>query len=375
MENTGTGVAIDEILFEIINGVGCITLNRSHAENAMTQGQALAMSEALHRWAVDDAVFAVIMRGTAGGEAFCAGTDLPGLHAAWKANDLGRMAAISWAERQLEQQIHTFPKPCVALIQGLVAGCGAALVVHGSHRVTAGSGRFSVPESGAGISLSVSGTYFLPRFPGRVGLYLALTGERVGAADMLDIGVTTHHIPDHRLDEVVDALLMVGLEASTVRDPHGAISCILDAYHEDPGVPVLRRHRPVLDRCFTAASVEAIVAALAQDGGDWALATRAELMTRSPFGLKLAFRRIQAGACLDFERAMILECRVAAHLATHPDFGSALDAAVRGDSHYPAWHPPKLVDIDQKTIDSCFHPLAAEDTAFPCDPPNQPPIG
>src|SRR5215213_9905276 len=195
-----------EIICETKGGAGLMTLNRPQALNALTLEMVRAMRRALDQWADDPQVTRVVVTG-AGERAFCAGGDIRRLY------DLGRAgrrdeALGFWREEYaLNILIKRYPKPYVALVDGLVMGGGVGVSLHGSHRIAGDRYAFAMPEVGIGFFPDVGATYALPRLPGRMGLYLALTGERARAADALWLGLATHAAPSDAFEDVQAALI------------------------------------------------------------------------------------------------------------------------------------------------------------------------
>ena len=194
----------EDVLFEAQHGVGTITLNRPKALNALTLDMIHRISPQLAAWQEDSTVKAVVIRG-AGERAFCAGGDV---RAVWEAGRQGdRMTEDFFREEyRLNRLIHTFAKPYVALIDGITMGGGVGLSVHGSHRIAGDRTMLAMPEVGIGLFPDVGGSYFLPRLPGRLGLFLALTGWRLHAADAIHCGVATDYVPSDRVDDLMAAL-------------------------------------------------------------------------------------------------------------------------------------------------------------------------
>ena len=196
---------MDEILFEVVGAVGRVTLNRPKALNALTLAMTRELDARLIDWAADERIAAVVVEG-AGDRAFCAGGDIRALYASMTTPGDRFSATFYREEYTLNHRIHAYPKPYIALIDGVVMGGGVGVSVHGSHRVVTENVLFAMPETGIGLFPDVGATHFLPRIPGALGMYLGLTGARLRAADVMYAGVGTHFVPRARLGELVDAL-------------------------------------------------------------------------------------------------------------------------------------------------------------------------
>ncbi|MDX1576411.1 MAG: enoyl-CoA hydratase/isomerase family protein, partial [Kiloniellales bacterium] len=315
---TGT----DEILFERRGALAVATLNRPDALNALTLGMIRQLAPRLRDWADDPAVAAVLVTG-AGDRAFCAGGDL---RAFWDLRHGDRLEAGVFfrEEYRLNRQVFTFPKPYVAVIDGIVMGGGVGLSVHGRHRVASERTRFAMPETGIGLFPDVGASYVLPRLPGELGLYLGLTGRRLDAADCLYCGIATHYVAAAGLPALESALAEIAVGETA----DAAVAEILDRASSDPGPSALAEDRDAIDRCFAQDSVEDIVAALEAEGTNWARHTLEGLQACSPTSLKLTFRQIRKGSGMDFDAALAMEFRLSqACLAGH-DFLEGIRAVV-----------------------------------------------
>ena len=194
-----------EVLFERRGTAGIVTLNRPAALNAVTSGMVRLLHAQLAAWRDDPAVTRVLVT-AAGDRAFSAGGDLRGIYEAARAGRQQDSLAFWRDEYRLNAAIKNYPKPYVALIDGIVMGGGAGLSVHGSHRVAGDRFLFAMPEVGIGFFPDVGATWFLPRLPGEFGAYCALTGERLKPADGIAVGVATHHVASARFGDLIDAL-------------------------------------------------------------------------------------------------------------------------------------------------------------------------
>ncbi|MBW7849196.1 MAG: enoyl-CoA hydratase/isomerase family protein [Rhodospirillales bacterium] len=342
----------DEIIFEVRHGIGKILLNRPQALNALTFSQIRAMDRQLRAWAEDRSVRAVTIEG-AGEKAFCAGGDIRAIYESRQREEFGALADFYREEYILNHFIKTFPKPYIALIDGIVMGGGVGVSIHGSHRIATERTLFAMPETGIGLFPDVGGTYFLSRCPGQIGMYLGLTGARLKAADSLYAELATHHVPTQRLPEIEQALWLEDVESEL----YATVSCILDAYHEDPGPAPLAEHREAIDRCFGEPSLDAIFQALAEEGTTWADEVLAGLRTKSPTSLLVTFKQIRLGAKLDFEQAMRIEYRLSQRFMAGHDFFEGVRAVIIDKDQKPRWRPASLDELSTEDIDAYFAPL------------------
>jgi enoyl-CoA hydratase len=334
----------DDVLFERRGAAGIITLNRPKALNALTQDMCLRIKAQLEDWAKDTNIKTVVIRGQ-GERAFCAGGDIRALYESGKA---GTPYALDFYrdEYRLDAAIKHFPKPYVALVHGIVMGGGVGVSVHGSYRIAAESAVFAMPETGIGLFPDVGGSYFLPRCPGQVGMYLALTGARLKTTDCLYAGVATHFVPQAKWDTLLERLAN-----GTAPDQ------ALDGLSDNVPDTFLETHRHSIDSIFTLESVEAILAALDAEGTDWAGETAATLRSKSPTSLKVTFRQIREGARLEFDDCMRMEYRMVNRIVAGHDFYEGVRAAIIDKDGAPQWQPADLAGVGESAVDAYFAPL------------------
>ncbi|HEX2656399.1 MAG TPA: enoyl-CoA hydratase/isomerase family protein [Xanthobacteraceae bacterium] len=343
-----------EILFDRRGAAGVITLNRPQALNAVTHGMVRALASQLSQWADDPAIAHVVVTGN-GGRAFSAGGDIRAVH------DLGRAgrqaeALPFWREEYvLNAMIKRYPKPYIALIDGIVMGGGVGISVHGSHRVAGDNLLFAMPEVGIGFFPDVGGTWFLPRMPGEMGTYCALTGDRLKAGDALATGIATHYVASSRFPELIEAL--------TGKVP---IDAILSAFSTKlDGGPVMNR-RGAIDRLFTGDRVETILDALDAEAeteshdADWARMSAKTIRAKSPTSLKLALAQVRRGREWTFDECMRAEFRIVSRVIYDQDFYEGVRAAIIDKDNAPHWRPEKLADVSDADIERHFAPLADE---------------
>ncbi len=291
-----------EVLFAREGVAGIVTLNRPKALNALTLDMVRAIHPQLRAWAVDPAVRLVIIEG-AGEKAFCAGGDIRALHDWGRAGDRN-VIDFYREEYRLNTFIKHYPKPYVALMDGIDMGGGVGLSVHGSHRIATERLVFAMPETGIGLFPDVGGTWFLPRCPGEIGMYLALTGERLKAADAIYAGIADVFVPSERLAGLRNRLA-AGEPVETVS---GSLS-------GDAGTPPLAQNREAIDRHFSKESVAGILASLKADGSEWAARVAAIIEAKSPVSTLVTYRQVREGRRLGLRG--LHEARVPANEPLH----------------------------------------------------------
>jgi enoyl-CoA hydratase len=350
-----------EILLGRKGGLAILTINRPQALNALTLANYRDIDPALCEWAADESVHAVVVRG-AGDRAFCAGGDVRAVYEAGRGiSENPDLTAVFFCEEyQLIRRIHHFPKPYLAIIDGITMGGGAGISVNGAYRIATERTLFAMPETGIGLFPDVGATRFLNRCPGHVGRYLGLTGAHVNAADALYCGFATHAVKHDSVEALLDELS---------REHTPAEDC-LRRFAADPGPAPLAALQPAIDRCFAGDSVEAILDALAAEsaaGGadaEWAEETRAGLLTKSPISLKITLRQLMLGRDYDLETALALEYRLTQHVMAGHDFYEGVRAMLIDRDRTPKWRPATLAEVTDSMLDEYFTPIGDRELRF-----------
>lgn len=314
--------------------LGLLTLKRPEALNALSLAMVEALAAALDAWAADDGVAVVAIRGE-GPRAFCAGGDIR----AWVSEGPDAALAFLRAEYRLNHRIATYPRPVVALMHGVTMGGGAGLSVHAKYRVADPGLVFAMPEAHIGFIPDIGSSWFLPRCPGGIGLYLALTAGRIGQGDVLAAGLADRAVAAAEFDRLLDRL-------AQGEAPDRAIDTVAGR----PGPAPLAAEGARLAALFSAPSVEAILERLARDGGDFARATAAAIRANSPTSLKLAFQLLRRGAALPLRDCLQQEYDAAAMLLRRPDLREGVRAAVLDKDRSPKWQPSSLAAVTDDEV-------------------------
>ena len=340
--------ASSDIVFARRGAAGIVTLDRPAALNAITHDMVRALQRQFDAWAHDGAVTRVIVT-AAGGRAFSAGGDIRALY------DLGRSGCHAEAlkffreEYTLNAAIKRYPKPYVSLIDGIVMGGGFGVSVHGSHRVAGDRFQFAMPEVGIGFFPDVGATWVLPRLPGEIGTWCALTGERMTTADGVGSGTATHHVRSERFPDLLDALC-----------GNVSVDALLAAFAEPAAEGPVMARRGAIDALFAGSRVEDILSALDAAGDDWSKATAATIRKKSPTSLKLALAQVRGGADWSFEDCMKAEFRIVSRIVHGHDFYEGVRAAIVDKDNAPTWSPASLAAVDDAEVERHFAPLDDE---------------
>ena len=343
-----------EVITRVEGAVGRITLNRPKALHALTTNMCRLMTEALVAW-IDDSKVRLVLIDHAGERGFCAGGDIRML-AESGAGD-GKLAReFFFTEYRLNAQLHDYPKTLVAIMDGVTMGGGVGLSRPCRFRVATERTTFAMPETGIGLFPDVGGGWYLSRMSDHIGLWLALTGARIKAADCELTCIAT---------DFVDSAQLPALKAAILAEPD-AIETVLTEFEGDAGRPPLAAHIDEIARLFAGDSVEAIVAALGGAGTDWAREQLAILATKSPQTMKVAFHQLKQGAAMTrFADNMAMEYRIGARVVQRHDFLEGVRAVIVDKDNAPKWEPPTLEAVSETLIEGIFAPLPSADEWTP----------
>tara|TARA_B100000676_G_C18082549_1_gene852330 strand:- start:1756 stop:2796 length:1041 start_codon:yes stop_codon:yes gene_type:complete len=340
-----------EIIFDLRDGIAQVTLNRPQALNALTLNMVRIFDSQLAAWELDDAVRGIVVRG-AGDKAFCAGGDIQKLY------EGGPKSLITQEffreEYRLNWRIHNYPKPYIAIMDGITMGGGVGLSVHASTRIAADNTVFAMPETGIGLFPDVGGSWFLPRLPGELGMYMAMTGARLKSADCIYAEICDAYLPNDRHEDFIMALRA-----------GERVDYALARLSIAPGPAPLAEVRDAIDLCFSGRSVEEIVMALKADGSEWSTNQLSIMAGKSPTAQKVAYRQLQEGAALDFDGCMVMEYRLSQVFMEGGDIFEGIRAVVVEKDMSPKWSPASLSDLSDADVARYFTPLGERDLTFP----------
>lgn len=338
----------DDILFETRGYAGFVTLNRPRALNALTHGMVLALARQLSAWSTDERVRHVVIRG-AGNKAFCAGGDIKSVYDSKKSRQTN-LSEFFRDEYLLNARIKSYPKPYIALIDGIVMGGGVGVSVHGSHRVGSENTMFAMPETGIGFFPDVGGTFFLPRMPKATGAYCAMSAGRLRQADAIATGVLTHSFAKESV-----AALESTLETAV------DVDAALVAFKTDAGDSELMARAGLIEAIFSADSVSGVMDRLDASEDAWAHKTAAAIREKSPTSVHIAFEQNRRGAKLDFNACMRLEYRIVCHILEQEDFFEGVRALLIDKDQAPRWKPDQLDQVDSAALAAYFEEPASGD--------------
>ena len=351
---------------EVRGQTGFITLQRSAALNSLSLDMVRAITQCLLDWRDDTKIAAVVIRSSSE-KAFCAGGDIRFFYQKGIATATGGSALIEDffnEEYALNHLIHHYPKPYVALMDGVVMGGGMGIAQAGPEariRVVTERTKMAMPEVAIGLFPDVGGSFFLSRAPGKVGTYLGVTGETIVAADALYANLADVFVPSTELPAL---LALLETASSTSLQERIRQFAAPFATQADPALSRLAAERAAIEQHFGMPSVAAIMASLAADASEFSGKTLTTMQKRSPLMMCVTFSQIQHGAalnvadCLRMERTMVRRC------FEHGEVMEGIRALVIDKDHQPQWNPSSLDQVTAAMTEKFFEP-AWPDYAHP----------
>ncbi|WP_267626017.1 3-hydroxyisobutyryl-CoA hydrolase [Gordonia sputi] len=341
------------VLIDVVGRIGQITLNRPASINALDNSMALSMHDALRAWARDPEIDAVVVAG-AGERGLCAGGDIAAIHrdasrlSAGGGDDAAAAESPSgrfWAdEYRLNLDISTYPKPYVAIMDGIVMGGGVGISAHGNTRVVTDRTRLGMPEVGIGFVPDVGGTFLLSGVPDELGTFAALTGGTLSGADAIVMGLADHYVPAENLDVFRDAIVSDGVDAAVAR------------YAVTPPASALDSERDWIREAFAADTVSEIIERCRAVGAESADRAADRIASKSPASLAATLYVLRHRDS-DLAAALRREYRVSLRFLQHPDMAEGIRAQVIDKDRTPAWTSDPASAA--ASLDAVFAPLPA----------------
>ncbi len=352
-----------EVVVRIEGFAGRITLNRPRALNALTADMCETIHDALMAWLDNDGVGSVLID-HAGERGFCAGGDIR-IVAESGAGDGAEARRFFANEYRMNALLQAYPKPVVAVMDGITMGGGVGISMPARYRVATERTVWAMPEGDIGLFPDVGAGWYLPRLPGEAGTWLALTGARLRAADCRALGIATHVVPSDRIDALKAAIISVRpRECGDPSSQSDLLSELMDPRirgdeRTAESVGPITELLPAINRLFAHDKVEAVMAALLVDASDWASAQQAIIARKCPTTLKVALRLVREGARrANFAEEMEVEYRVAVRMSARHDFIEGVRALIVDKDNAPRWEPDSLAGVTDAMVDAIFAPLS-----------------
>lgn len=330
-----------EVTFETAGALGVINLDRPDALNALTEDMVNAITRQLALWHCDTAIDAVVVRAVPG-RAFCAGGDIRHVAEAVSASGVSAIEPFFAQEYRMNWRIHSYSKPYISLIDGIVMGGGVGLSVHGQYRIMTERALFAMPETGIGMFPDVGGSYFLPRLPGRLGYLLGLSGRSLTGADCVAAGIGTHFVPSSDLPALFDRLAAVrdGSYEDVLRAASQSFSALDDLIAE-------------ADDLFAHADLNVMLEKIGRKDAE----LMADLGKKSPFALAVTKRQLDQGSSRDFQSCMRMEFDMVRRVLAFPDFGEGVRALIIDKDKQPRWRYKQIADVPADEVGRVFEPM------------------
>ncbi len=362
------------VLFEIIPAsdgkkIAVATLNAEKSLNSLSLAMIDLLQPQLTQWENDDSIACVVLRGS-GDKAFCAGGDVVQMRNSALAGD-NVAAEFFELEYRLDYHIHTYQKPFILWGNGIVMGGGLGLMCGASHRVVTATSRIAMPEITIGLYPDVGGTWFLHRSPGKTGLFLALTGASINAADALFIGMADRFVAHEKYAEVLAALAATAWSSDTAQRA-GQVSHVLRSFEAQASAQlsasVVREHYDLIQQLCDGDHIEAVVAnILAWRGEDkWMERAVKTLANGCPTSVYLTDEQFKRGKYLSLRVAFQLELILSVNCMRFPNFREGVRALLIDKDHAPKFEPATLNAVTPEFVAAHFvapwgnapHPLA-----------------
>lgn len=342
----------DDIHIRKTGKAGRITLTRPQALNAMTYDMCMGIGEALDAWQ-DDASVELVIIDAEGSKSFCAGGDIADLYKTGMASDFAYGQKFWADEYRINAKIKNYPKPYVAIMDGIVMGGGVGISAHGSHRIVTENTLFAMPECGIGLVPDVGGNFFLARVQGSIGEYLGATGARLKASDCIYAGIADFYVADENLAELVSHL-----------EETGNLDAINDFSRECiPGD--LAVNQKTIDIHFSKRDAVSILSSLEADGDDWEM-NAAKLMRRNcPLSVACGVEIVRKARKVDsIEDVLKLEYRFTYRAMEHGNFLEGIRAQIIDKDRNPNWNPASLEELTRDKISLMLSSLGQDELKF-----------
>jgi enoyl-CoA hydratase/carnithine racemase len=339
--------------------LGVVVLDRQQALNALTRGMVRELSDHLRRWKDDPEVEAVLVKAVPG-RAFCAGGDVRAVVETVRREGVAAALPFFRDEYRLNWRIARFPKPYVALLNGVTMGGGCGISIHGTHRIATEHTLLAMPETAIGFFPDIGATFFLNACPPGVGMFLGLTGTRLGAADALTAGLATHFVPAARLLELEARLVAAG--------PGEVASALAEALGDFAAAPsepgTLEERLATIRAIFEAESFAELVARLEREPTGWGRAQLAKMREGSPLAVRLTFAQLRRGRGASLEEALRMEYRMVRHVLESGEFAEGVRALLIDKDKTPRWRHRSFDEVDEAEIERFFAPIPEGDLVF-----------
>ena len=329
----------NDVLFRVDDNVGKATINRPEQLNALTLDMIRALDDKLAEWANDKSIRAAMIFGT-GDKAFCAGGDIRALYEAGKGSNRALLSEFFWHEYRMNYRIAIYPKPLIAVMDGLIMGGGAGIGLNAPVRVATERAIFSMPECSIGLFPDVGAAHFLQRCPGEIGIFLALTGLRLRTAGLSWSGLITDTCP---------TVYAAGLMPETV-----------SIHNKTTRGADIAKLQPAVDMCFSLNSLDAVITALKNRGDPGSMDSLNLLDRGSPTSLRVTFDHMRRMRGKDLAAVLKEDWRISQHMMAGTEFFEGVRAILIERDNKTKWAPAQLSGVTNDMIAPFFDKLPGQ---------------
>ncbi|MFZ6750648.1 enoyl-CoA hydratase/isomerase family protein [Undibacterium sp. Ren11W] len=349
----------NHILSSIQNRIGFITLDRPKALNSLSLEMVRNITATLLQWQENDEVAAVFIHSSSE-KSFCAGGDIRFFYDVGTATPKGDSALLEdffSEEYALNHLIHFYPKPYVALLNGVVMGGGMGIAQAGKNcrlRIVTERTKMAMPEVNIGLFPDVGGSYFLARSPGEIGTYLGMTGDIINAADAMYAELADVYIPTTALTTLMDLL------RTTNSDDIRVLIREFATQYADQAIPeqsTLAKNRAAIDLHFAGKDVKKVLQSLALDQSEFGLQASALMQKRSPLLMAVTLEQLRRGADMTVAECLRMERTMVRHCFKHGEVLEGVRALVVDKDNAPRWSPATQELVDESLILGFFEPV------------------
>lgn len=346
--------------------IGRLTLNKPKALNALDLDMATIMLDALLAWQSRDDVVAVVID-AAGDKAFCAGGDIVSMYRSMVEAEGGVpefLETFFKTEYTLDYTIHNYDKPIIVWGAGIVMGGGMGLLSGASHRVVTETSRLAMPEISIGLYPDVGGSYFLPRLPGKTGLFLGLTGGQMNGADARFVGLGDVLVASTEKDTMVDSLLQHSWQPN---DLAGQVSTLLGALKQPEELPQgnIEKHSDLINSLCQGDSAEEVVNAILNcdmQGDKWLSRAQSTLQKGSPITMHLVFEQCRRGASMTLAECFQMEVNMSCRCGESGEFQEGVRALLIDKDMSPKWKYASVDKVPAEVVEHFFNSPWTEET-------------
>lgn len=329
------------------DNVGMMLLKRPKALHALTLPMIDTMTTHLLEWQQATNVHAVVIQAEPS-KAFCAGGDIRQIYDL--RGEFSKQLNFFEREYRLNQMIHDFPKPHIALMDGMTMGGGVGIALHGSHCVGGEHFTFAMPETGIGFFPDIGASHILAQCPGQFGFYLGLSGDQIPVKEALALNLIDAMVPAERFPKLIDAVMQADLS----QDAHQNVTNCIQKFSEQSLTSTLLKKQEGVNACFVADSMERILARLAQRKEVWYQDLHERLLSKSPLSLKVTLQQLRFAKSKTLAACLEMDGRLVRHFLQDQNFYEGVRAALVDKDKRPCWQPMRLTEVTPMLVNRYF---------------------